>query len=1005
MSPFPSPSRPSTARKPHRRDSNLRKNLCRQSIAGRTAACLCLAAAALAGPVFTRNADAQVGYRNVTLARHNTELWMFTNQDGVITIQHAPQTTSGFAWAPTDSAGIPSNLLGRYVTRKDILDPSTWNPDVTIHGSGQQPVVTQEQDGQNLTVFAPVSMSIKTGFGQSTDATVPWMFQIQSNQIVGVASSIPDNAVSAAFTMKPNAPLFGAATLEDGSSLVAYDDTTGQVHINWTYDASPDKSKNFQTRWVGEFQPPSMLQGWDGGVTLAYARNRVEPNTVGTKPYLLWIALSGSNGIAVGCMRFGPGSTTLDSAKNADAPGIVSKFDWRLVTPEGYVYRSAENACPRIKLFVDPTGSVRLSYLGNSGPKNLLEYGYVGCVNGGPNGFVLDSGPKFSFPIKANQLMPHLADTPEVAFVYGTPSGGQADPQVDVNVSMVTFLVPSDTGGSQPEAPQSFESAFGKARCTKSTKPIPYNGLPGILVGYFEGPPPVPNENLREGDENHLAWTKPLATATFGTENEQDVDNTFKGTLGLVEESQGSAYGATVKTEGYLGIMLGGKTSTAASVMQTKSCLAQAVPTGNPSAKYRVDTEGLAFVLETAYLPYAYMMLDASGAVMKDAPAYLQLVPYGSPVINAYPFRYNPAGTGPGIIPGVLPSYVVDGVQLNNLMAASGLDLNVQTLSTDKNIIGDPMARNYISTSWTEAGTMEQEIGTVHANSFSAGIDAELKVTAGVEADIPLFKEELMVGIKATFSYERTISATNKTNLSSQCDAPRLPEGTPGKFTGYTYYTFLLKENNQYCRDLMDVLKNYQDADGSNRTLLARIAPNSVPWKITYAIPATTNADGTYGGMYEQVPDNTNGATTAAFAEAAPQIPDSLKQKGLTSVEEIARVHRALRPVSVPGALASPAAAKGIASLAAPLRTKARQLGPQEMADMDRYVAALRAHTYRSFRRKYPNWKPRTFPAPSTNAKSGPVSGAKPAAAPANRRSIGRQLKSISDSAASLRRP
>jgi hypothetical protein len=397
----------------------------------------------------------------------------------------------------------------------------------------------------------------------------------------------------------------------------------------------------------------------------------------------------------------------------------------------------------------------------------------------------------------------------------------------------------------------------------------------------------------------------------------------------------------------------GGETS----FMKTFIGLARTVkPLGSTDTK--IVANGTAFLLQSGFYGFVYDFLDPSGNVIPWADSYLQLFQY-QPQIVPYAFSFNPNATS-GIIPGELQSYLVDGAVLDGLAANSALGFNLTTQT------GAPtLSQNYLEFGWSTTGTYGEEGAILSSDSFGGGltVDAQAMIGGQIGSEAAGNFGKVMAGIKVGFDFEKNTTASIETNFKSEVDTPAAPAGTPGAYQSYTYRTFLLKENNQSCQDLINLLRSYNDPDGNNQRLLSVLLPDSLPWKVTYAI--RKYADGT--GDYSQ-----STATGTALGAAAPApIPPSLQRRGITTSEQAAQLHAAQRYLAWQQANPARAArnrTRKPVNLPPDVLAVANQLSPQEKADLAAYARATHQQALDAFRRRHPNWKGRTFPDPKTNA-------------------------------------
>jgi hypothetical protein len=683
---------------------------------------------------------------------------------------------------------------------------------------------------------------------------------------------------------------------------------------------------------------PSLPSGWDGSVSICITRNPVDATAA--EPYLLWAAIreNGVHPVWVGCARL-PASWT--SARNNNPPAL--SFSWKQVDTTSLTAVHGASA----KLHKRPNGIVRLAYLHQYAADNATTTFY-GDLSGSP-------AKGITYTPRLGESLGVSDGLGSVAYSFGNPVTQTTSvsplPQVTVPVSRTRFYVYAGDAQARTETiGTARRNPLPPTQVTPSTQKYP-------LIGIIEGTPPVPNENVKD------SFTEVnVGSVIYGNTQKTTTETSYKTSLGVVWKAQAQVGvpiigSADMETEGSVIGNIAWNQGSEATMMRTYTGLARTVkPLGSTETK--IVANGTAFLLQSGYYGFIYDFLDPTGNLIPGADSYMQLFQYQAAIVP-YTFSFNPNATS-GIIPGELQSYLVDGTVLDALAANSALGFSLAAT-----IGGQTQTQNYLEFGWSTTGTYGEEGAIMNSNSFGGGLDIDASLLVGGQSG----SEEAgdfakgLVGMKVGFSFEKNTTASTETNFKSEVDTPAAPAGTPGAYQSYTYRTFILKENNQSCQDLINLLRSYNDPDGNNQKLLSVLLPESIPWKVTYAI--RKYADGT--GDYSQ-----STATGTALGAAAPApIPPSLQRRGITTSEQAAQLHAAQRYLAWQQANPVRAArnrTRKPGNLPPDVLAVANQLSPQEKADLAAYARATHQQAFDAFRRRHPNWKGRTFPDPKTNA-------------------------------------
>ena len=769
--------------------------------------------------------------------------------------------------------------------------------------------------------------------------------------------------------MDPKAPSFGAFSWDSDPTsggrefYVAYANTSGVITVQqiWPGAVTPGGLTSSYA-YIAHIRPPTGITGWDGGVAACVTDNLADGSP--DEPKLFWIALNSDKGVYVGCSRM----ANSEGFWSGRTPYMDNTTTWTLVPKgsDGIALPDPAFAGPVVGLHKGADGVVYLNYLSLLRDRNiyrkLTRTAPSYSVTAGP-----EQGARAYFGNGGK-----LATRPAALYTYDAPVT-TADQSATIPVYRNwAYYISGDSGYASGFYNE--PAKIGSARRVKIPTITHNEAMQSPLVGIIEGPPPVPNENIKNGPGNLADFGHTRYGQTVG----QSTDQNIATSLTLIAKAKAAAGAFFAKVSAEADLELGGNvkwgSSTENSVMTAYQ--ATALPVKEADGQWKVLGNGIAFLMESSFTGFAYQFADASGNIVPEAPQYLQLIPL-DPIVKAYPFAFNPNATS-GIIPGEIHSYLMPAPDRINLENQSAYDF-----ATGVNPDGTPVtlatnSKRSIYYGWAEGGSAGEEAETISSHYLGGGIDFSLEVLVGGEVKTGFFDGEVQGGVKTTFNWDMNTTNSVKNQIATEVEFPAV-EPAPGVYQRYGYYTLNLRENPAYTQQLLTLLSGYNDPAGNNLNLLKRIAPGSSPWKVTYAIDE--NVDGT--GDYYQVP---GGALVAAAQGAAAlgapaPIPASLTAKGVTSHKQIGLLLAALRQSNQPGPPAAQPAppsrpgARPRHSNAVPAEAVAllARLTPSERADLVTYVKGQQAQSRQAFLRRHPNWKPRTFPDPKNNLPSLPA--------------------------------
>jgi hypothetical protein len=368
---------------------------------------------------------------------------------------------------------------------------------------------------------------------------------------------------------------------------------------------------------------------------------------------------------------------------------------------------------------------------------------------------------------------------------------------------------------------------IGWAQRTLSTQNAP-DDPPGFLVGFVEGGPPVPNENIQAIDPKIVSS---LATMTYGVETDADTDMTYNFAVDVMvkmSEEDGIPWVGTVDVDMDFDIGYSGKwtqqNQTKRQGSFTQDTGFEAGPEGNA-----VTCGGTAWVyIVDSYTAWQYDFLDASGNHPDPlADTYVQLVP-NEPSLVPFSYAIDPASTE-GPVPGNLLTYYMTTDQLQQLESSAAIPCSVSVVGT-----GASSESSFPETGWDSmGGKYTEEVAKLVKDSTSQGLSADASEMIGGT----VMGTKVQVGLKTKFDFEVGWGTEQTSTYKSELDKSLITDGEPppGQYSRYAFVTLMLAPNATYVDDLLRRLE-YVDEAGLNADLKAHINPDSMPWKITYAV-------------------------------------------------------------------------------------------------------------------------------------------------------------------------
>ena len=361
---------------------------------------------------------------------------------------------------------------------------------------------------------------------------------------------------------------------------------------------------------------------------------------------------------------------------------------------------------------------------------------------------------------------------------------------------------------------------FGSAQRVSVSIPPQQDGQLGHLLGWIEGGPPVPNANIQGRD---LSDNDTFGMVVFGSKEEKTTDWKLKSTVGTTFTAHAEAgiplvATATMGLELSLGITAGLSRKTQTETVQHVYCKTKGCEV--TGAGQDIAREGTALLLYPGFIADKFTFFTVDGQQNKLAPQVVQLYPTGS-VMEALTFNI-PAIRPGGIVPGDLATYLLEPAT-KQALEGNAIAMNVG---------GDP--HGWITTSVTSSGGTQEEIAATETGGASLGAYFDIKSSVG--ADGIFGEDSATVERSLKFDFDYSWESSQRDQLSCDMDTDHVSEKdrSEGAFSSWTFDTILVKHDPAHAAQLIGLLQAYPTAD--NVALCRRILPQSIPWKITYAL-------------------------------------------------------------------------------------------------------------------------------------------------------------------------
>lgn len=501
----------------------------------------------------------------------------------------------------------------------------------------------------------------------------------------------------------------------------------------------------------------------------------------------------------------------------------------------------------------------------------------------------------------------------------------------------------------------------------------------GNVVGIFEGPPPLPNENIPLGDNVYYEQ----AAVIYGTtqSSQSDFTSSLKAGISVGFKVTGGfkvlGMGAEASLDFQLNHTWGSATSTTSGVSREGTMSENSYLTTDSTGKPIVNPQGTLFIQKQTFTGFAYEMLapdanptDPNATVLDGSRVFFTRYPSGE-YVKAVDYWINPNA----VQPGVLESYVATPQERSQL--------NARAIP-----FGDGSSSS-IPFSWTKQSQAKSSFNAWAESSDSHSATLDVSISLGFSLNTPAVDIDSSVGTNVTT--EREWSTSRNAGFGLQISNFYVPVDTsvPGTYQSYAFATYLLADSNDFTKELLS-----QDPDSAglvtqtwptdpkmrrdNEAVREQILASSRPWKVTYILNGPPSKVLPLGGL-------------AAAARLDPALAAKLARMGVTNTAQLELLlHRmgddSNTPVS-PGPVspvrllgqaganagqaqraASGADTSGALRSPASVRNRLRAISPSEAATLRRLLADMQAARMREYGAKNPRVYPRVPPPSVVNA-------------------------------------
>jgi hypothetical protein len=578
--------------------------------------------------------------------------------------------------------------------------------------------------------------------------------------------------------------------------------------------------------------------------------------------------------------------------------------------------------------------------------------------------------------------------SPQYNATTGTfPTGGQISFPVtrlavfnyDLDYSGMGGDHGSNSDTNQSDYTCAVESAFAVAR--RRVLDETAENTAGNVVGIFEGPPPLPNENIPLGSDVYYE----VAQVNYGTTQSSQSDFSTTLTRGVSAALKVSAgfellgVGAKVDVGFELEQTWGSATSTESETQRegTMSETSFLAPDGNGG--YIINPQGTLFIQKQTFTGFAYEMLppgsdpnNSAAAAMDGSRIFYTRIPTGE-YVKAVDYWINPNA----VRPGVLDSYIVTPDERSQL--------NAMAIK-----LGDGSASS-IPFSWTKQGQAKSAFNTWAQTTNTQTSSLDVGVSVGVTMNSPVLDIESSVGTSMSTEREWSTAQNNGYGLQIANFYVPVDPNAPNTYQSYSFSTYLLADSNDFTKELLS-----QDPDGAglvtqtwptdpkmrsdNEKVREQILGSSRPWKVTYALN---------GVPLESVPL----AGLSAAVRLDPALRAKLTRLGVTNTAQLdlllsrlqqdgedaspVRIGNSIHVLDRAGLAAKrnarpqlDAALRAAFPPAADVQHALRAISPAEAAALRQMLANVRAAQRRAYDAAHPRVYPRVPPPGVVNSPS-----------------------------------
>lgn len=534
----------------------------------------------------------------------------------------------------------------------------------------------------------------------------------------------------------------------------------------------------------------------------------------------------------------------------------------------------------------DPAGRVRVYYLDNNGKMMVKTVDASNRISA--NSWAPDSD---NFPItnslSGQQIMPaFVLFPPRTTTISNTATQGgktvNLDPAtVTVQVYQIyEFVFSTERSNSEAENIQVQVNDYGAIWAAPESINIGISSTDPtnpafVITGIFDGPPPVPIENIFNFDTGTSA-AQNLASVSYGIKTSQGSEFTTESSVvkGSISSAGFSAgIGPAWDTSMKEGTGVVNSQSTISTVEENHFSIVNIYKKNGVNDIRGVLSQGTLFGGDITNISAGIFQYRApadtpttnSSTLVSSAPVFLTFTPsnadddreakpyelfsvQGATLTSYFPqsidakmlylYEQYLASQKPPItddndprnVFGEIASAIRSGY-IENVITPKALELGVNN--------------KFLQVAWSQTGEIIPGFSNISSSfverswtfesSFYTGISGGLSISVGA-GPIPIstevsFSYSDLSGIESSFSVTKTETESNEIGLNAQII--QIPGATfPGQVTSYSYRMYFLPSDNLWTQEIL----NFSSLGVLPNNINKNLDPNAAPWKIMFTV-------------------------------------------------------------------------------------------------------------------------------------------------------------------------